>query len=130
MSARRWIGVVSLLIATACASPREKAYQQAVNDYKRKEADVAAFARANVKQLIAATRTYRISVGHWPQTFTEFGSFVLANNVSLDLTAFDDVTFAALEDGTVQIHYDVNCARFSNKQYQFTQTGTVNVKSK
>jgi hypothetical protein len=128
--ARHWLAAITLLIATACASPREKAYQQAVKDYQRSEADVAAFARANVKELVAATRTFRTSVGRWPQTFTEFGRFVFANNVPLDLSAFNDVTFAALADGSVQIHYDVNCSRFSNKQYQFTQTGTVNVKAK
>jgi hypothetical protein len=130
VDARHWLAVITLLMATACASPREKAYQQAVRDYKRSEASAAAFARANVKQLAAATRTYRTSVGRWPQTFLEFGRFVLANNVALDLTAFDDVTFAALEDGSVQIHYDVNCSRFNTKQYQFTETGTVNVKAK
>jgi hypothetical protein len=117
-------------MATGCASPREKAYQQAVRDYQRSEANVAAFARANVKQLVAGTRTFRTSVGRWPQTYQEFGRFVLANNVLLDLAAFNDVTFAVLEDGSVQIHYDVNCSRFTDKQYQFTQTGTVNVKSK
>ncbi len=130
MHARRWLAVVTLLIVTACASPREKAYQSAVREYKRSEANVAAFARANVKQLAATTRTFRASVGRWPQTYQEFGSFVLANSVPLDLTAFNDVQFAALEDGSVQIHYDVNCSRFSNQQYQFTQTGTVNVKAK
>jgi hypothetical protein len=127
--ARCWLAVVTVLIATACASPREKAYQQAVRDYKRNEADVASFARANVKQLVAATRTFRTSVGRWPQTYQEFGNFVVANNLTLDLTAFNDVMFAALEDGSVQIHYDVDCSRFSNKQYQFAQTGTVNVKA-
>jgi anti-sigma factor RsiW len=128
--ARRWLAVITLLMATACASPREKAYQQAVRDYNRSAANVAAFARAHMKQLVAATRTFRTMVGRWPQTFTEFGNFVLANNVPLDLTAFNDVTFAALDDGSVQIHYDVNCSRFSDKQYQFTQTGTVNVKAR
>ena len=130
MRARHWLAAITLLIATACASPREKAYQQAVRNYQRSEANAAAFARANVKQLVAATRTFRASVGRWPQTFTEFGRFVLANNVPLDLTAFNDVAFAALEDRSVQIHYDVNCSRFSDKQYQFTETGTVNVKAK
>jgi hypothetical protein len=125
-----WLAVITLFVATGCASPRERAYQQAVRDYKRNEAEVAAFARTNVKQLVAATKTFRTSVGRWPQTFIDFGRFVLANNVPLDLLAFNDVTFATLEDGSVQIHYDVNCSRFINKQYQFTQTGTVNVKVK
>ena len=130
MSARHWLATISLLVPLACASPREKAYRQAVRDYQRSEADVAAFARVNVNQLVAATKTYRSTVGRWPQTFTELGRFVLTNNVSLDLMAFNDVTFAALEDGSVQIHYDVNCSRFVNKEYQFTQTGTLNVKPK
>jgi hypothetical protein len=128
--ARHWLAVITVFVATGCASPREKAYQQAVRDYQRREAIAAAFARANVKQLVAATKTFRGSVGRWPQTFTEFGRFVLANNVPLDLTAFNDVAFAALGDGSLQIHYDVNCSRFSDKQYQFTQTGIVNVKAK
>ncbi|MGD1020246.1 MAG: hypothetical protein ABSA12_13120 [Verrucomicrobiia bacterium] len=130
MQARRWLAVVPLLIVTACASPAEKAYQTAIRDYQRSEANVATFARANVKQLVAATRTFRTSVGRWPWTYQEFGSFVLANSVPLDLTAFNDVQFAALEDGSVQIHYDVNCSRFSDKQYQFAQTGIANVKAR
>jgi len=128
--ARHWLAVISLLMAAACASPREKAYQQAVRDYERNEANVVAFARANVKQLVAGTKTFRSSVGRWPQTYQEFGRFVLANNVRVDLSAFNDVSFAALEDGSVQIHYDVNCSRFTDKQYQFTQTGTVNANAK
>lgn len=130
MRARRWLAAITVLIATACASPRERAYQQAVRDYKRSEANAAAFARANVKQLVAATKTFHSSVGRWPQTYQEFGSFVLSKNMPLDLAAFNDVTFAALEDGSVQIHYDVNCSRFSDKEYQFTQTGSVNAKAK
>ena len=130
MGAKYWLAALTVLVITACASPQEKAYQQAVANYKRGEASAAAFARANVKQLVVATRTYRASVGRWPQTFTEFGRFVLAKNVPLDLTAFNDVTFAALEDGSVQIHYDVNCSRFSDKQYQFNESSVLNVKAK
>ena len=130
MRAKPSLVALLLLMVVACASPREKAYQQAVKDYKRNEADVAAFARANVKQLVAAIRTYHSTVGRWPQTYREFGGFVVAHSVPLDLTAFNDITFAALEDGSVQIRYDANCSRFSNKQYQFTQTGTVNVKAR
>lgn len=130
MRVRAWLAVVALLVVSACASPRENAYQQAVRDYKRNEADVVAFTQASVKQLIAATKTFYSTIHRWPQTYQEFGNFVSANNVPLDLLAFNDVTFAALEDGSVQIHYDVNCSRFNNEQYQFTQTGTVNVKAK
>lgn len=82
MRAKPWLVGLALLVVAACASPREKAYQQAVRDYKRKEADAAAYARASVKQLVTATRTFRSSIGRWPQTYVEFGRFVLANGVS------------------------------------------------
>ena len=130
MRARHWLAVIALLLTASCASPREKAYQQAVNDYKRHEADVAAYARSNVKQLVAATKTFRLKVGRWPQTLTEFDDFVSASNLPLDLTAFTDVGFAVLGDGSLQIHYDVNCSGYNNKEYQFAQTGSVNVKAK
>jgi hypothetical protein len=55
--------------------------------------------------------------------------FVMANSVPLDPNDFNNVTFATLDDGTVQIHYDINCSRFNTPQYSFTQTGTVNVKA-
>ncbi|MGD0060151.1 MAG: hypothetical protein ABSD58_12115 [Verrucomicrobiia bacterium] len=129
MRAKPWLAVVTLLMASACASPREKAYQQAVTDYKRSEADAAAFASANVKQLVSATQSFYSILRRWPRTFEEFGRFVTDTREPLDLTAFNDVMFAALEDGSVQIHYDVNCSRFSGKQYQFAETGTVNVKA-
>jgi hypothetical protein len=124
-----FLGVL-LLIVAACASPRERAYNAAVDDYKRADAVVVDFARANVKQLVAATKAFHASVGHWPQTFAELIDFALGNKVPLDAMAFTDATFAALADGSVQVHYDVNCIRFSTAQYQFTQTGSVNVKAK
>jgi len=114
----------------ACASPREKAYRSALNDYKHKNAVVAVFARAKVKQLVTATKSFQASVGHWPQTFKELAGFTFANNVPFDPIDFNDITFAALEDGSVQVHYDINCSRFNDPQYSFTQTGTVNVKAK
>lgn len=114
----------------ACASPREKAYQSALNDYKRTNAVVVDFAHAKVKQLVAATMAFQRSVGHWPQTFTELAEFAFANNVPLDPIDFNDVTFAALENGSVQVRYEVNCSRFKTPQYSFTQTGTVNVKAR
>jgi|SRR5579859_1669358 len=121
---------LSLLIVTACASPRERAYNAALDDYKRANAEVADFARANVKQLVAATKAFHSSTGRWPQAFAELIDFGLSNKLPLDALAFNDATFAALGDGTVQVHYDVNCVRFNNAQYQFTQTGSVNVKAK
>jgi hypothetical protein len=114
----------------ACASPREKVYQSAFNDYKRKNAVVVDFARVKVKQLVTATKAFGTSAGHWPQTLKELAGFAFANSVPLDPTDFNDVTFAALDDGSVQVHYDINCSRFNTSQYSFTQTGTVNVKTK
>jgi hypothetical protein len=122
------VGLLTLNLV-ACASPREKAYQSAVNDYKRKNTVVVDFAREKVKQLVTATKAFQISVGHWPQTFKDLVGFIFANNVPLDPTDFNDVTFAALEDSTVQVRYDINCSRFNTPQYSFTQTGTVNVKA-
>lgn len=119
-----------LLLVTACASPREKAYQAAVRDYNRSQTEVVAFTQANVKQLIAATKTFRSSVGRWPQTYQEFGNYAAANNLPLALTAFNNVTFAAMGDGSLQVHYDVNCTRFNHQQYQFVQTGTVTLKAR
>ncbi len=123
------VGLLALNLV-ACSSPREKVYQSALNDYKHKNAAVVDFARAKVKQLVAATKAFHVSTGHWPRTLTELAEFVFANNMLLDPTDFNDVTFAVLDDGSVQVHYDVNCARFNNNpQYSFTQTGTVNVKT-
>jgi hypothetical protein len=117
-----------LLLVIACASPREKAYQAAVSDYNRNQASVVAFTQANVKQLITATKAFRSKVGRWPETYQEFGNYAVANNLPVDLTAFNDVAFAVLGDGNLQVHYDMNCSRFSTKQYQFVQTGTVTLK--
>jgi len=123
------VGLLTLNLV-ACASPREKAYQSALNEYKHKNAAVVDFARAKVKQLVTATRAFQISVSHWPRTFKELAEFAFANSVSLDPADFNDVTFALLDDGSVQVHYDINCSRFNTSQYSFTQTGTVNVKAK
>ena len=114
----------------ACASPREKAYQSAVEDYKHENAVVVDFARAKVKQLVAATKAFQVSVGRWPRTFPQLAEFAFGNGLPLDPIDFNDVTFAVLDDGSVQVHYDINCARFDTPQYSFTQTGSVNVKAK
>ena len=121
---------LSLLIIVACASPQERAYQTAVNDYKRNQANVTEFARANVKQLVAATKAFRASAGRWPRTLIELSDFAFDNHVPLDFSAFNEVTFAALDDGSEQVHYDVNCDRFKHGQYQFSQAGSVNIKAK
>ena len=122
------VGLLTLNLI-ACASPREKVYRSALNDYKHKNAIVVDFARVKVKQLVTATKAFQVSVGRWPQTLKELAEFAFANGEPLDPTDFDDVTFAALEDGTVQVRYDINCSRFNTPQYSFTQTGTVNVKA-
>jgi hypothetical protein len=121
---------LSLLIVAACASPRERAYQEAVNDYKRNQADVAEYTRANVKQLVAATKTFYVSVGHWPRTLIKLSDFAFDKHVPLDFPAFNEVTFAALDDGSVQVHYEVNCDRFKHGQYEFSQAGSVNVRAR
>ena len=123
------VGLLTLNLI-ACASPREKTYQSAINDYKQRNAVVVEFARAEVKQLVTTTKAFQTSLGHWPRTFKELAEFAFANAVSLDPTDFNDVTFAALEDGSVQVHYDINCASFNTPQYSFTQTGTVNVRAR
>jgi hypothetical protein len=122
------VGLLALNLVS-CASPREKAYQSAVNDYKQKNAVVVDYARAKVRQLVTVTKAFQTSVGHWPQTLKELAVFCFANGVAFDPTDFNDITFAALDDGSVQIRYDVNCSRFNNPQYSFTQTGTMNVKA-
>jgi hypothetical protein len=122
------VGLLALNLI-ACASPRERAYRSALNDYQHKNAVVVDFARAKVKQLVAATKAFQTSVGHWPQTLTELAEFAFGNGLPLDSTDFNDVTFAALEGGSVQLRYDVNCSRFNTPQYTFTQAGTVNVKA-
>lgn len=123
------VGLLALNLV-ACASPQEKTYRSALNDYKHKNAVVVDFARAQVKQLVTATKAFQTSVGHWPQTLKELAGFTFANGLPLDPTDFNDVTFAALEDGSVQVRYDINCSHFNTPQYSFTQTGTANVKAK
>ena len=130
MRVKHLLAGLPVLIVVACASPQERAYKAAVSDYRRREVVVVDFARVNVKQLVAATKAFRFSVGRWPQTFTEFGDFVLNNHTPLDLTAFNDATFASLSDGSVQVYYDLNCSRFDYAQYKFMRTGSVNVKSR
>ncbi|HVM61921.1 MAG TPA: hypothetical protein VMV72_13750 [Verrucomicrobiae bacterium] len=121
---------LSIWLAAGCASPADKARQAALQDYNRTQREVAAYARAKVNLLTAATKMFRSSVGRWPQTYQEFGNYIAANSLPFDMLAFNDVTFSTLKDGSLQIYYDVNCSGFNTKQYQFTQTGTVNIKTK
>ncbi len=126
----RLVAIVTLLFVAACASPREKVFKAALNDYKRANQATVEFTRAQVKQLVAATQAFHSARDRGPQSFDELVQFALPNKLALDPFAFNDVTFAALPDGSVQMHYDVNCARFDTPQYKFTQSGSVNVKVK
>ena len=130
MRAKLLLAGLSVLMVVACATPQERAYETAVNDYKRQQAYVAEYTRANVKQLVGATKTFHVSVGRWPRTLIELSDFALDNHVPLTYPAFNEVTFAVLDDGSVQVHYEVNCDRFKHGQYEFSQTGSVNVKAK
>ena len=121
---------VSLLFAAACASPREKALKTTLKDYQRANQATVEFARAQVKQLVAVTQTFQAAFERWPQTFEELVQFAWQDKLAFDPFAFNDAMFAALPDGSVQIHYDVNCARFDTPQYKFTQSGSVNAKVK
>ena len=121
---------VLVLIVGACATPRERAYQAAVNGYKLEQADVTEYTRAEVKQLVAATKAYRAKVGSWPRTLAEVNDFAVDNHGRLDFSAFNEATFAGLDDGSVQVHYEVNCDRFRHGEYQFSQAGSVNVKAR
>jgi hypothetical protein len=123
------VGLLALNLV-ACASPREKAYRSALNEYKHKNAVAVDYARVKVQQLVTAAKAFQTAAGHWPQTFKELAEFAFASGLPLDPTDFNDVTFATLEDGSVQVRYDVNCSRFNTPQYSFTQTGTANVKAK
>ena len=113
---------------TACASPRERELKAALQDYQRANQATVVFARTQVKQLVAATQAFRAAVARWPRSFEELAQFAQGTNRALDPLAFNDAVFATLPDGSVQVHYDVNCARFDTPQYKFTQTGSVNVK--
>jgi hypothetical protein len=126
----RLVALGILLLAVGCASPREKAYKRALKDYQHRDQATVEFARVQAKQLVAAARSFRAAVNRWPQTFNELASFAVQNRLALDPLAFNDVTFAELSDGNLQIHYDVNCARFDTPEYKFSQSGSVNVKVK
>jgi len=117
-------------MVAACASPQERAYQSAVTDYKRQQASVIEYTRASVQQLVAATKTFHASAGRWPRTLIELSDFALDSHVPLSFPAFNEVTFAVLDNGSVQVHYEVNCDRFKHGQYEFSQTGSVNLKAK
>ena len=120
----------TLLFVAACASPRERAFKAALKDYNRINRAAVEFARAQAKQLVAATQTFQAARERWPQTFEDLVQFAFSNRLTLDPSAFNDVTFAALPDNSVQVYYDINCARFDTPPYKFTQSGSVNVKAR
>jgi hypothetical protein len=126
----RLVATATFLLVLGCASPREKAYKTALRDYQRANQGTIEYARAQAKQLVAAVRTFHTSVNRWPKTYNELASFAIENRLAFDPYAFNDVTFAELPDGSLQIHYDVNCARFDTPEYKFSQSSSVNVKAK
>ncbi len=126
----RFVAAATLLLVLGCASPREKAYKTALKDYQRANQATVEYARAQAKQLAAAVRTFHASLNRWPKTFDELALFAVQNRLAFDPYAFNDVTFAKLADGSLQIHYYVNCARFDTPQYKFSQSGSINVKAK
>jgi hypothetical protein len=119
-----------LLLVASCASPREKALRSALKDYNRANRAAVEFARVQVNQLVAVTHSFQAAAGRWPQTYAELAQFALQNTPDFDPLVFSDVTFADLPDGSLQIHYDVNCSRFDTDQYKFTQSGSVNVRGR
>ena len=126
----RFVALVILLFVASCASPREKAYRRALKDYQHRNQATVEFAHAQAKQLVATAQAFHSAVNRWPQTFDELALFAVQNRLAFDPYAFNDVTLAELSDGTLQIHYDVNCARFDTPEYKFSQSGAVNVKAK
>ena len=125
----RFVAVTTLLLVS-CASPQQRAYKTALKDYQRANQATIEFAKAQAKQLVAATRSFHDTLNRWPKTFDDLASFAVANRLSFDPYAFNDITFAELADGSLQIHYDVNCVRFDTPKYKFSQSGTANVKAK
>ena len=124
------VGVSIVLLLTACASPREKAFKAALKDYQRASQAAASFADKQVNQLTSAMRAFRDASGRWPLTVQELVQFSVETKTAFDPLAFNDVTFAALPDGSLQVHYDVDCSRFATDQYTFNHSGSVNVKMK
>ena len=125
----RCIAVIALALIVGCASPRERAYKLALQDYQRGNQATVEFARAQARQLVAAAKSFRSTMNRWPQTFNELASFAIQNRLSFDPYSFNDTMFAELPDGSLQIHYTVNCSRFDTPQYKFSQSGSVNVKT-
>jgi hypothetical protein len=126
----RLVATAILLLVLGCASPREKAYKAALKDYQRANQATIEYARAQAKQLATTARTFHAALNRWPKTFDELASFAVQNRLAFDPYAFNDVTFAELPNESVQIHYDVNCARFDTPQYKFSQSSSINVKAK
>ncbi len=55
------VGLLTLSLL-GCASPQEKAYRNAVNEYKHASAAAVNFTQAQVKQLVATTKTFQASI--------------------------------------------------------------------
>jgi len=99
-----------------------------MRDYRRASAGCAARAREQGAHLAAAARAFRAANNRWPVLLTELSQFAYLNKLPLDELAFNDVTFASMSDGSLQIQYEVNCARFDPANQGLIQPGTLNVK--
>jgi len=124
----RRLALIALLVAIGCASPREKAVKRTMRDYRRSSAGCAARAREQGAYLAAAARAFRAANNRWPVLLPELAQFAYLNKLSLDELAFNDVTFASMSDGSLQIQYEVNCARFDPANQSLIQPGTLNIK--
>ena len=120
--------LIALLVAIGCASPQEKATNRAMRDYRRASAGCAAHAREQVARLAAVARVFRAANNRWPVLLPELARFAYLNKLALDELAFNEITFASMSDGSLQIQYEVNCARFDPANQSLLQPGMLNVK--
>jgi hypothetical protein len=118
----------AILVLAGCASPQEKAMKRALNDYRRASADSARYAREQVAKLATAAQAFHAANKRWPYKLDELAGFAFDHKLDFDEIAFNEVSFAALADGSLQARYDVNCARFHTQKHRFVQQGTVNIK--
>jgi hypothetical protein len=102
--------------------------KRAMKDYQRASAGSAAYAKEQVANLVRAAQTFRTAKNRWPHNVGELAGFAWENKLKFDVLAFNEASFAAMSDGTLQVLYDVNCVRFNTATQQFAQRGTINVK--
>lgn len=116
-------------IAGGCASPTEKAMKLAMRDYELASAASADYAKQVVADVVTVARAFHDATGRWPASLAEVVVFSERTTSKIDPFAFNDTSFATLPDGSLQLYYDVNCARFNTPQYKFRQASSVNVKA-